>query len=157
MTSPLSRLLHWTWKLLLLWFILGCLQHGLIYGQLRLLCAQLANVFFLLFVVVKRCICCTFRAQACGDQGAHLDLPLKWRRAPSVSAACMSVYCMCTRSEVSKYKAMLSSENQPQCMLGRRGVMTEKDLELLQGPPADITSWHQQRQLVRSNPCHTAT
>ncbi|KAI9534354.1 hypothetical protein NQZ68_014765 [Dissostichus eleginoides] len=31
----------------------------------------------------------------------------------------------------------LSGETQPQCMLGRRGVMTEKNLELLQGQPAD--------------------
>ncbi|CAB1444754.1 unnamed protein product [Pleuronectes platessa] len=34
-------------------------------------------------------------------------------------------------------KGMFSGETQPQCMLGRRGAMTEKDLELLRGQPAD--------------------
>lgn len=36
------------------------------------------------------------------------------------------------------------------------GVMTESDLELLQGQPADTANWHQQRRLVTSNACHTA-
>lgn len=42
--------------------------------------------------------------------------------------------------EASDTKGTLGGENQPQCMLGRRGVMTEKDLEFLQGQPADTAN-----------------
>lgn len=56
--------------------------------------------------------------------------------------------------EASDTKGTLGGENQPQCMLGRRGVMTEN--EFLQGQPADTANCHQQRQLVTSNARHTA-
>lgn len=80
------------------------------FGQLRIMCALQANVFSSLFVVVKRYICCAFSAQVCGDQGAHLDLSLKWRRTPLVLAGCD--VCLCTSLKGSECKGTLSGETQ---------------------------------------------
>ena len=59
--------------------------------------------------------------------------------ALSLSSLCCVCLCVfvCASLEGRECKGMFSGETQPQCMLGRRGVMTEKDLELLRGQPAD--------------------
>lgn len=63
--------------------------------------------------------------------------------------------CLCTGSEQSEREGELSGESPPQCMLGRAGVMTEENLRLLRGQPAETAHWHQQRRPVTSDACHS--
>ena len=123
-------------------------------AQLQLMCALQANVFSFFFF--------------CGRQAIHLlciwRTSMRWSASTfgfvyKMKKAVLSVsrMCLCTSWEGSECKGTLSGESPPQCMLGGRGVMTEKNLKLLQGRPTDTAHWHQQRRPVTSNACHTAT
>lgn len=73
--------------------------YGAVCNMLSFMVSSSSYVLRRLFVFCfewffQQCICCTFSAQVCRYQGAHLDLPLKWSRT-HFSLSNMHYVCVC--------------------------------------------------------------